>query len=75
MGLQRLDRRLGTAMAFKEQRVQGVEECRFAEFVGFRQDGDAVADIVNPGGLAGKAADVGQLDRADLHDCTFNARA
>ena len=74
MGLQGLDGRSRGAVAFEEQRMERVEEGGFAKLVGLAQHGDAVADPLDPGGLPGEAADVGQSKAADPHACTSWAR-
>jgi hypothetical protein len=47
--------------------MQRVKECRFAEFIGLGEHGDAVAYLAKARALACETADVGEFDDPEPH--------
>jgi hypothetical protein len=64
---QRLNCAGRTGSRLKKQGVQGVETGRFAKFIGFAQDIDAVADVFNGYAAAFEAADIMQSEGGQFH--------
>jgi hypothetical protein len=54
-------------VTLEKERMQRVKECRFAEFIGLGEHGDAVAYLAKARALACETADVGEFDDPEPH--------